>query len=49
MKLMVKKIKTKLNKEDDENNDKENDKRFWSWFLKQSEEYYKRNLMVSNY
>ena len=44
MKLVVKKMKTKMNKDDGENND-EKIKRFWIWFLKQS----KRKLMPTNY
>ena len=45
MKLVVKKMKVKVNKEDSKNNDKKKDKRFQNWFLKQS----KRKLMATNY
>ena len=41
----VKKMKTRVNKEDGKNNDRKNDKRFWNWFLKQS----KIKLMATNY
>ena len=34
MKLVVKKMKTKVNKEDGENNDEKIKEEFWNWFLK---------------
>ena len=51
MKLVVKKMKTRVNKEDGENNDEKIKEEFWNQFLKQSKkkgEYYERNLMISN-
>ena len=45
MKLVVKKMKTKVNKEDGENNDEKIKEEFWNWFFKQD----KRKLMATNY
>ena len=44
-------MKTKVKKEDGENNDEKIKEVFWNRFLKQSKkkgEYYERNFMVSN-
>jgi len=50
--FVMKKMKTKVNKEGGENNDKKLIKRFWDLFLKQdkkNEENYERKLMATNY
>ena len=44
-KLVLKKMKTKVNKEDGENNDEKIKEEFLNWFLKQD----KRKLMATNY
>ena len=45
MKIVVKKMKTKLNKKDGENDDENIKEEIWNWFLKQD----KRKLMATNY
>ena len=44
-KACSKEMKTKLNKEDGENNDEKIKEEFWNWFLKQS----KIKLIATNY